>query len=60
MLKRSANFTWKGFNPSVTLLETSYEKGIKVFGKAKIQMEERLQRSERLLLYDITINPITV
>ncbi len=60
VLNRAANFVWKGFHATVHLLETSYEKGVKVCGKEKAKMEERLQRSERLPLYDITISPITV
>ncbi len=60
VLNRAANFVWKGFHAAVHLLETSYEKGVKVCGKEKAKMEERLQRSERLPLYDITISPITV
>lgn len=60
VLNRAANFTWKGFNATVSFMKTAYEKGIKVFGKAKTKMEERLQRSERLPLYDITITPIAV
>ena len=60
VLKRASHFAWKGSKASVTFLKKSYEKGIKLFGKAKEQMEERLQRSERLPLYDIIIHPKTV
>lgn len=60
VLKRAAHFIWKGSNASVTFLETSSKKGIKVFGTAKIQMEKRLQRSERLPLDEMTMTPKTV
>lgn len=60
VLNRATNFVWKGLNATVHLLKTSYKKGVKVCGKEKAKMEERLQRSERLPLYDITINPNTV
>jgi len=60
VLNRATNFVWKGLNATVQLLKTSYEKGVKVCGKEKAKMEERLQRSERLPLYDITISPNTV
>ncbi|MEZ4528589.1 MAG: hypothetical protein R2941_21965 [Desulfobacterales bacterium] len=60
VLNRASNFVWKGLNATVSLLKTSCEKGVKICGKEKIGMEERLQRSEQLPLYDITINPKTV
>jgi hypothetical protein len=60
VLNRATNFVWKGLNATVHLLKTSYEKGVRVCGKEKAKMEKRLQRSERLPLYDITINPNTV
>ena len=60
VLNRAGNFAWKGFCASVNLLEKVYEKGVKVSGKAKVQLEERLQRSDRLPFYDITIEPVTV
>lgn len=60
VLNRAANFVWKGLNATVHLLNTSYEKGVKIIGKEKAKMEKRLQRSELLPLYDITIHPKTV
>lgn len=56
VLKRAANFTWKGFHASTQLLEKTYEKGVKVSGKEKTQMEQRLHRSEQLPWYDISIS----
>lgn len=60
VLNRAGNFAWKGIHATVNLLRNVYEKGIRVCGNEKIQMEKRLKRSERLPLYDITIEPITV
>ena len=60
VLNRAANFVWKGLNATVHLLNTSYEKGVKIVGKEKAKMEKRLQRLELLPLYDITIHPKTV
>ena len=60
VLNRASDFVRKGLNATVSLLKTSCEKGVKICGKEKVGMEERLQRSERLPFYDITINPETV
>jgi len=60
VLNRAADFVWKGLNATVHLLKTSYERGVKIYGKDKAEMEERLQRSELPPIYDITINPKTV
>lgn len=57
VLNRATNFVWKGLNAAVRLLKTSYQKGVRICGKEKAEMEERLQRSDQLPLYDITINP---
>lgn len=57
VLNRAGNFVWKGVRATVTLLKNVYEKGVKVCGKEKVQLEERLQRLESLPLYDITIEP---
>ncbi len=60
VLNRAANFVWKGFSAVVDYIDTVYEKGIKLVGEEKEKLEERLQRSEKLPFYDITINPKTV
>ena len=57
VLNRSGNFVWKGFRATVNLLHAVYEKGVKVCGKEKAELEQRLQRWEQLPLYDITICP---
>ena len=43
--------------PTVELLDAVYEKGVKVCGKEKVELEQRLKRLDRLPLYDITIKP---
>jgi hypothetical protein len=60
VLNRAANFVWKGFRSTVHLLNAVYEKGVKVCGKERAELEQRLQRLEQLPLYDITICPKTV
>jgi hypothetical protein len=57
VLKRAANFVWKGFHAGTRLIEKTYEKGVKVNGKEKAQMEQRLYRSEELPWYDILVLP---
>jgi len=57
VLHRACNFVWKGIPATVTLIDAVYEKGIKVYGKEKAELEQRLIRLERLPLYDITIRP---
>lgn len=57
VLNRAANFSWKGFHATVHLLESVYAKGVKVLGKERAQLEQRLQRSEYLRWYDILISP---
>jgi hypothetical protein len=41
----------------VQLLDTPYKKGVKVCGKDKTKLEQRLQRSPVLHWRDITIHP---
>lgn len=60
VLNRACNFIWKGFHATVKLIDTVYEKGVKVYGKEKVELEQRLKRLTRLPSYDITISPITV
>jgi len=60
VLNRAANFFWKGARTSVRKFEGVYEKGVRVCGKDKANLESRLVRSEKLPLYDITIWPQTV
>ena len=60
VMHRAANFAWKGFRAVVDYIGTAYEKGVKLVGEEKEKLEKRLQRSEKLPFYDITINPETV
>jgi hypothetical protein len=60
VLNRAANFVWKKVRSVVRLLETTYEKGVKIGGKERQAIEERLERSEKLPLYDITITSLMV
>jgi len=60
VLNRASNFVWKGLRATVQLLISVYEKGIKVCGKERAKLEQRLQRSEQLPLYDIIICHKTV
>ena len=60
VLRRAGSFLWRTVRTTVTLMEGAYEKGIKVSGKEKRELERRLQRSERLPWWDITIHPLTV
>lgn len=55
ILNRAGNFIWKGCRANVKFINTIYEKGIKVLGKEKDEVERRLKRSDRLALYDIEI-----
>ena len=60
VLKRARNFFWKGMRIVVRLLDAPYEKGVKVCGNEKIELEQRLQRSTVLQWWDITIHPKVV
>jgi hypothetical protein len=60
VLNRAANFFWKGFRATVSLLNTVYEKGVKLSGGEMAELEKRLERSSTLPWWDILIKPITV
>ncbi|MFZ2807856.1 MAG: hypothetical protein WA081_04015, partial [Desulfosalsimonadaceae bacterium] len=57
---RAGNFFWKGVRTVTRLLDVSYEKGVKICGNEKSDLEQRLQRSLVLRWWDITIYPKTV
>jgi len=57
VLNRAGNFVWRGMQATVRLLDTLYEKGIKLCGKEKDGLEKRLLRSQELRWWDITICP---
>ncbi|MHC5611948.1 MAG: ISAzo13-like element transposase-related protein [Nostoc sp.] len=54
----ASNMTWKGIAPIVHLVETTYEKGIKVLSQELEQYQPQWQRSETLPKWDITIVPV--
>lgn len=57
VLNRAATFSWRGTHPVVKLLETVYEKGVKLCNKEKNALENRLNRSAELPWWDISICP---
>ncbi len=57
VLKRARNLFWKGLRTVTRLLDRAYEKGVKVCGDEKSDLEQRLQRSPVLHWWDITIYP---
>ena len=57
VLNRAASFAWKKTQPIVKLLDTVYEKGIKLCNKEKQALENRLLRSAELPWWDIIIYP---
>lgn len=60
VLNRAGNYLWRGLHASVSLINSIYEKGVKLFGKERVKLEQRLKRLAHLPLYDITISPLTV
>jgi Rhodopirellula transposase DDE domain len=56
-LNWASNMTWKGIAPIVQLVETTYERGIKVLPEELNQYQPFWQRSELLPKWDITIVP---
>jgi hypothetical protein len=48
---------WKGVHTMTRLLDVAYEKGVKVCGDEKAELEQRLHRSLKLHWWDITIQP---
>jgi len=57
VLYRAGNFLWRGKQATVRLLDTVYEKGVKLCGMEKDALEKRLLRSPDLQWWDITICP---
>lgn len=60
VLNRAGNFVWRGAQTTVRLLDTLYEKGVKLCGKEKRALETRLLRSQELKWWDIIICPKVV
>ena len=53
----ASNMKWKGINPIVNVIKTTYEKGVKVLPHELKQYLPSWQRSETLPKWDITIIP---
>jgi transposase len=49
--------TWNGIRPIVKLIETTYEKGVRIAKDAFGAIESRLQRHDSLPKYDVLIRP---
>jgi hypothetical protein len=47
-LRWAANMKWKGFTPIVELVETVYQKGVKLFADELAPFSEQWQRAEAL------------
>ena len=60
VLTRARQFVWRAARTTSTLLTGVYQKGIKLCGKEKRELEQRLLRSEKLPWWDITIRSLTV
>ena len=49
--------TWKGAHPIVRLIETTYDKGVRIAKAAFRTIESRLKRHDSLPKYDVLIRP---
>jgi Rhodopirellula transposase DDE domain len=58
VLQCALRMRWKGKHPTVKRLEGSYPDGVRVPAKEMKLIEARLERSEALPKYDITIKPM--
>jgi Rhodopirellula transposase DDE domain len=57
ILQYALRMTWEGQPPTVRRLEGNYPNGVRIAKKDMKPYEARLQRSQPLLKYDITIKP---
>jgi hypothetical protein len=57
VLQCALRMVWKGNHPTVKRLCGAYPDGVRVTGRAKKELESRLERSPTLRKYDITIRP---
>jgi hypothetical protein len=53
----AGTMTWKGAHPIVRLIETTYDKGVRIAKGAFGAIESRLQRHDDLPKYDVLIRP---
>jgi hypothetical protein len=49
--------TWKGLGPVIKLIETTYQKGVKMSKKAFKAISHRIDRDASLPKYYMTIQP---
>jgi len=56
-LEWAKTMTWKGFNPVIKLMETTYQKGVKMSKKAFKAISHRINRDASLPKYYMTIQP---
>jgi hypothetical protein len=52
--------TWKGAHPVVSLIEKTYDKGVRIAKAAFKAIESRLQRDKDLPKYEVLIQPQTI
>ncbi len=57
VIHRAGNFYWKGMRTIACLVDAIYEKGVTLCSPEKRDLERRLERSEELNCWDITIHP---
>ena len=60
VIRRSSQFVWRSVRTTSTRLKGVYQKGGKLCGKEKQELEKRLLRSVDLPWWDITIKPLMV
>jgi len=56
-LEWAGTMTWNGVRPVVHLLDAVYQKGVKLTKEAMKIYEDRIERSETLPMWDVTIKP---
>ena len=59
-IMRASQFVWRTAKTTSTLLQGVYQKGVKLGGSEKKELEKRLSRSAELPWWDITIQPLVV
>lgn len=59
ILQWACTMTWKGIHPVVTLLDDTYENGVRIAKKAFKKIEECFKRDKSLPKYCIRIQPLT-
>jgi hypothetical protein len=57
VVRWARTMTWKGAQPIVRLIETTYDKGVRIAKGAFAAIESRLQRHDDLPKYDVLIRP---